>query len=476
MKKQRIVLTAGCMCASVVIAGTSPIQAATKVELDSAVAGMSVAMNNFYAGSLKPEEELKNYLLNAVATTETPQAAAVEEEAVMTAVPEEAPAEEVSPYANVAVSRVGDDENYVNIRTDANTDAEIVGKIYNNCAATIEEEVASEDGTWYKISSGSVEGYIKSDYFVTGDEAEAVAMEIGKSYAEVTEGGLRLREDATTDSEVIDTLWLGDTYTVVDKTDDFVKLSLGKDDDGNEITGYVASDYVDTYVKFDTAISIEEEEAKIAEQKRLEEEAKAAEEALEKAKEEAKKEAEKEKETQKQETKAETKAETAAPAAAAPAATAAPATAAPTTAAPATAAPTTAAPTTAAPTAAETTVANATRAAIVAYAKQFIGCPYVYGGNSLTGGTDCSGFTKGVYAHFGISLPRSSKAQGNAGRQISVSQLQPGDLVFWANGGSIYHVMMYIGNGQILHARDEAHGICIDYFDPNRVYKAISLL
>ena len=156
MKKNRIVVTVGCMCASMLIAGVSPINAANKVEIDSAVAGISVAMNNFYAGSANPEEEIKGYLENS----ETAPAAKTK-----------AAAEEASPYENLAVSRVGDDEGYVNIRTDANTDSEVVGKIYNNCAATIEETVSGEDGDWYKIKSGSVEGYIKSDYFVTGDEA-----------------------------------------------------------------------------------------------------------------------------------------------------------------------------------------------------------------------------------------------------------------------------------------------------------------
>ena len=252
---------------------------------------------------------------------------------------------------------MGSDEGYVNVRTDATTDAEVVGKIYNNCAATIEETVTKEDGDWYKIQSGNVEGYIKSDYFVTGDEAEAVAMKIGKSFAEVSEGGLRLREEPTTESNVIDTLWEGDTYTVVDQTEEFVKLSLGQDDDGNDVTGYVSKDYVDTYVKFDKAISLEEEQQQLEEQARREEEARKAEEELKKAETEAETTASRREETSektetKRETAAETKRETEASKNTTPAA---------------------------APTEA---VADATRSAVVAYAKQFVGNPYVFGGNS----------------------------------------------------------------------------------------------
>lgn len=443
MRKNRIAVTIGCVCASVLIAGVSSINAANSIEIDSAVAGISVAMNNFYAGSANPEVELKDYLQGAVEAV-TPQ---IQEQAPA----EEAPAEEVSPYANIAVSQVGDDEGYVNIRTDANTEAEIVGKIYNNCAATIENTVEKEDGTWYEIKSGSVEGYIKADYFVTGDEAEQVAMKIGKSFAEVSEGGLRLRAEANTESDVIDTLWQGDTYTVVDQEPDFVKLSLGQDDDGNYVTGYVAKEYVNTYVKFDEAISLEEEQAKLEEEARLAEEARKAEEELERVETEA----ETERETKK-ETKKETEAER--------------------TEAPETEAPrreeTTKAPETEAPSEA---VSDASRNAVVAYAKQFVGNPYVYGGNSLTNGTDCSGFTRGVYAHFGISLPRTSRSQAGAGRSISVGELQPGDLIFYANGGSIYHVAMYIGGGQIIHAIDEQHGIGISGLNTGRVYCAVSL-
>mgnify|MGYP002247376600 CR=1 FL=1 len=93
-----------------------------------------------------------------------------------------------------------------------------------------------------------------------------------------------------------------------------------------------------------------------------------------------------------------------------------------------------------------------TRDAVVAYAKQFIGNPYVWGGTSLTNGADCSGFTKSVMAHFGVGLSRTSGAQANDGYRISVGSVEPGDLVFYASGGSIYHVAMYIGNGQIVHA------------------------
>ena len=100
--------------------------------------------------------------------------------------------------------------------------------------------------------------------------------------------------------------------------------------------------------------------------------------------------------------------------------------------------------------------------AVVSYAKQFLGNPYVYGGNSLTNGVDCSGFTSQVMRHFGVSLNRSSAAQyANNGTHVSSDNLQPGDLVFYGYSGQVSHVAIYIGGGQIIHANDERTGICI---------------
>jgi cell wall-associated NlpC family hydrolase len=98
---------------------------------------------------------------------------------------------------------------------------------------------------------------------------------------------------------------------------------------------------------------------------------------------------------------------------------------------------------------------------IVAYAKQFLGNPYVYGGSSLTNGTDCSGFTMSVYAHFGYYINRTSSSQVSNGVAVSLSALQPGDLVFYAPSGTVNHVAIYIGNGQIIHASSPSTGIMI---------------
>lgn len=94
------------------------------------------------------------------------------------------------------------------------------------------------------------------------------------------------------------------------------------------------------------------------------------------------------------------------------------------------------------------------RQEVVDYACQFAGNPYVWGGTSLTNGADCSGFVQSVYAHFGVSLPRTSAAQRSAGYEVSYSEVQPGDIICYSG-----HVGIYAGNGQIINAQDPAHGI-----------------
>ncbi len=101
------------------------------------------------------------------------------------------------------------------------------------------------------------------------------------------------------------------------------------------------------------------------------------------------------------------------------------------------------------------------RVDMVQYAKQFVGNPYVWGGTSLTNGTDCSGFTMGIYSKYGVSLPHHAASQAQMGTKVDISSAQPGDLVFYAKNGSINHVAMYIGNGQVIHASSPKTGIKI---------------
>lgn len=352
-------------------------------------------------------------------------------------------------YDSIAVCRV---TNYVNVRSEATTSGSVVGRIYDDCAATILATVAGEGGDWYRIRSGSVEGYVKAQYFITGNEAEAVAREVGTVYATVTSSsGLRLREAPTLESSILTTLDSGTSYEVIGEESGFARLLID-----DTLQGYVSSDYISTRVEFREAVSLEEEAEQLRVKEQQKQEAEAAIQKLEKTMEENvipanpagngtshSSDAPPVADSQESSVSAGSQG-SGGPGYFTPEG--------------------------------EQAVMSATREAIVAYAKQFLGNPYVYGGSSLTDGTDCSGFTMRIYEHFGISTGRSSRDQAAKGREIAVSAVQPGDLLFYASGDTINHVAMYIGGGQIIHAGTSKTGICIANANYRTPCKAVTFL
>ena len=400
-------------------------------------------------------------------------------------------------------------EEYINIRESASTDSAVTAKIYNNGSATIEEQ----DGDWYKIRSGNAEGYVKAEYFVTGEAADAVAQKAAYNVAMVHPTDLNIRSDANEDSEVLATAHEKDELEVVAWDGDWMKVALGGD-----VYGYVNAYYVDYKTYYPTAETIEEEQARLsAEQKAAEaadyevsddtaetlpeetceeptvgdssvtEEASypddsdettwtetpATDETVWTEAPETEAPYTEAPETEAPETEAPyTEApETEAPYTEAPAETEAPYTEAPETEAPYTEAPAeteapyTEAPETEAPyTEAPETEAPSTSGVgqqIADFAVQYVGNPYVWGGTSLTEGADCSGFVQTVFANFGLYLSRTAESQSYGGTSISLDNLQPGDLLFYNSTGSIDHVAIYIGGGQIVHAANSRSGIII---------------
>ena len=158
--------------------------------------------------------------------------------------------EEMTPseYDGICIAQVND---YVNVRSEPNEESEILGKLYDNSAGTIEEET---DG-WYKITSGSVTGYVKADYVVTGDDAEALAAEVGERVATVTTQTLRVRTDASTDASVLGLIGEGEELTVTSEQDGWVQVSIEEGD------GWVSTDYVDLRTDFVEEARLAEEEA-----------------------------------------------------------------------------------------------------------------------------------------------------------------------------------------------------------------------
>ncbi len=308
---------------------------------------------------------------------------------------EEEAKKEEEEFSKLVIAKVND---YVNIRDGAGEDNEIVGKLYDK---SVGEFIEEEDG-WYKIKSGSVTGYVKSEYCVTGDDAIKLAKKVGTRVAVVNTTTLKVREDASLDSAVLGLVPIEEELSVVEETDEWVKVDI------EEGYGYVHYDYVILRTDFVEAESIEEEKARLAKEEAAKKAAAAA----------AKKAQEKissNKKTDSSSKKSNSSSGT------------------------------------------FVSSGGGVGSEVVNYAMQFVGNPYVYGGSSLTNGTDCSGFVMSVYKNFGVNLPHSSTADRSQGYDVGgLSNAKAGDLVCYSG-----HVGIYAGNGKIVHASNARTGIIV---------------
>lgn len=264
-------------------------------------------------------------------------------------------------------------------------------------------EFLGEENGWYKISSGRVTGYVKGEYCVTGEDAIELAREVGTRMATVNTTTLKVRTEATTESSVLGLVPREEDLVVLEEVEGWVKVSI------EEGEGYVSAEYVVLHTEFVTAESRAEEEARLERERqaRL-----AAQRAAQNAN-------------------------------------------------------------VSRPQSSNTTYtvpnisgSNALGVSVAQYACQFVGNPYVYGGSSLTNGTDCSGFVMSVYKAFGVNLPHSSSADRSQGYAVEggLANAQPGDIICYSG-----HVGIYIGNGQIVHASTSRTGICIS----NASYRSV---
>ncbi len=358
--------------------------------------------------------------------------------------------EPVSEYANTGISIA---HEYVNIRKKPNTESKILGKLYRGSAARIINTV----GDWVEIKSGSVTGYIKSEYLAIGFSAENLIDRYGTKLATVNVTTLKVREERSTDSVVLTLVPEGEEFEVIKEYGEWVKIIV---DDTTK--GYVSKEYVNIRVKFKHAISIKEEREKIRRQKEREE-------AIRRAEEERQRQIEEEQRREAAErAAAQRAAEQRAAAQRSSSSSSSSKSSSSSNSSSSSKSSTSSSSSSRSSSSSSSSRSNSsgssssskgTASSAASYAQNFIGNPYVLGGTSLTNGTDCSGFVQSVYSKYGVSLPRTSSSQSCAGSSVSLSDVQAGDLIFYASNGSVNHVAMYIGGGKVVHASNRRDGI-----------------
>lgn len=308
-----------------------------------------------------------------------------------------------SKYANKAVADIYSTTT-LNIRKKGSINAKIVGKMKKGNIAT----VLKKGSEWSKVRSGNVTGYVKNQYLVFGDEIENFAKQNVKKVVKIQTETLRVRKKASTDSKIVTLVSEDDKLKVKKQTDDWAKVKV----DGQ--TGYVSKDYAKVIYSFGKAKSMKQIQAEQEAKKRAEEAAR------------------------NKPVSTTSSSHTSNTGTTSGSTTGSTQT------------------TKKASVSVSSSGSSATGSRIVSYAQQFVGNPYRYGGNSLTNGIDCSGFTQQIMAKFGYSISRTSSSQSGDGRAVSTSNLRAGDLVFYGDGGSIDHVALYIGGGQVVHASNSA--------------------
>ena len=266
-------------------------------------------------------------------------------------------------YDNIGVSTARD---YINIRKTAKSNGTIIGKLPGKAGC----EILGESGSFYKIKSGKVTGYVSKQYLATGKRAEDLALQYADLRAIIKIAALKVRSGPGTKYKQWTTIRREETYIVTNQLDGWVEIEIDEDSD----KGYISTtnNYVEVRYALDQAIEFH--------------------------------------------------------------------------------------PATKGPTTLRTNIKNT--------ALKYIGGSYVWGGNTLGAGVDCSGFVQQIFKLYGVTLPRVSKEQAKSGVAVSSGNKKVGDLVFYANSnGVVDHVAIYIGNNQVVHAASTKAGIKISNWD-----------
>ncbi len=322
-----------------------------------AVAGLPLSLNTYYENTKEDNDETNHTAMDTFMTKEEKAAK------------DKLSAPDTKNCENIGIAKV---DRYLNIRDKADSKGKVIGKLPNNGGCYI---YSVDKNGWAKIKSGSIKGYVSTEFLVMGNEVPALAKKVGRLVATVKDGPSRVRVDTNTDCKTLTSVPKGTDLEVKDNSDNtWVKVNID-----NEI-GYIRRDLVDVSWQLKKAISFSE------------------------------------------------------------------------------------------------STGSSVRARMIAYAKQFLGNRYVFGGTNLNRGIDCSGFTMRIYQHFGYNISRTSRTQAASGRRINVRDIKPGDLVFYQNNGYIHHVAMYIGGGRVIHASSPSTGIIISPVSYRSICRAVRFI
>lgn len=226
---------------------------AGELEGESAIAGMAVTLNNYYAGEETPDEAILDYLVpkaqatsEAESETETEEPKTEEPKTVMAAT-----VAVTSDASNVGlVSAAG----YLNVREQPSTGSVTVGRLFSNCQVNIKSSVNNSEGSWYRITCGDVEGYVSAAYVLVGTAAKIAEDNIQNRYAVVTADQLNVRDSASDSANVVGTVYKDEEYAIIEDQGDFVKIHIANDE-----VGYVSKSGITIKTQFAQAQKVDNE-------------------------------------------------------------------------------------------------------------------------------------------------------------------------------------------------------------------------
>ena len=221
---------------------------AGELEGESAIAGMAVTLNNYYAGEETPDEAILDYLVpKAQATSEAESETETEEPKTVMA----ATVAVTSDASNVGlVSAAG----YLNVREQPSTGSVTVGRLFSNCQVNIKSSVNNSEGSWYRITCGDVEGYVSAAYVLVGTAAKTAEDNIQNRYAVVTADQLNVRDSASESAKVVGTVYKDEEYAIIEDQGDFVKIHISNDE-----VGYVSKSGITIKTQFAQAQKVDNE-------------------------------------------------------------------------------------------------------------------------------------------------------------------------------------------------------------------------